>query len=415
MQLDSEDLLSKDLSSRLGLVGYSFQDTESQILFGTVADVLGIKEPKINHTLLNVAVNDLRIKHLFDRTPNELSGGEAQRIALATALRCNPKLIIYDEASSALDPQARRDFKQLVEHLKQRGCIVLLLGQQYEILNAYCDEVLSLQNGRLSQARIQAPILDQNAEGFWRTLAPLSSSVQVPALALENVEFSRQKGSKFTLGPLNLSFRPGEIVGLLGPNGSGKTTLFLLLMGAMKQHSGFFSLDNHKYKSTTSSIWLNTIAMVTQSPLDQIISGSIGEELGALSLQSDRLREHMFRTELIKHFPYLDFARDPLQLSHGQQRMLTILESFLTNHPILLFDEPEQGLDSTSLQYVKSWMQVSHHQKSKTILFSTHDFRFAAEVANRCLLIINGQVIAEISTQDPNELEQWYFTHTKEI
>jgi len=412
--INSQDLFLKNLQTRLGAVSYSFQDTESQILFGTVAEILGMRESGTDRKLLKTAIDDLHIEYLLDRTPDELSGGEAQRVALVTALRRSPDLIIYDEASSALDPQARFDFKLLVEHLKQSGHILLLLGQQYDILNPYCDVVLALQDGKLSENSTRNLILPQKAVEFWQTMKSIlpTDAVLAPELKLQGIEFKR-RSNNFMVGPLTLSFSPGETVALLGPNGSGKTTLFLLLLGALKPNSGLFILAGRRYKSASSSPWLSTVTMTAQSPLEQIITGTIGEELSSVAPTQNESTDPALRAEILKHFPYLDFNKDPLQLSHGQQRMLTMLTSFLSEHSILLIDEPEQGLDISSLQYIKAWMQINNRQKSKTVLFSTHDLKFAAEVANRCLLIVDGKNVAEISTRNPEELEQWYFAQIK--
>ena len=410
--IDSKDLLRSDLSERLGSVGYSFQDTESQILFGTVADVLGLSERETDRELMEIAISDLRSEHLLNRTPDELSGGEAQRIALATALRRNPKLVIYDEASSALDPHARRDFKLLTEHLMARGHILILLGQRREILGPYCDSVVSLQDGKLIQTPIRRTADLKKVEKFWLAASQLFPDfIRVPELRLEKIAFARQGKTSFKLGPVDLSLQQGETVALLGPNGSGKTTLFLLLLGALKPRSGHFWLGDRKYRAAVSNPWPRTIAMVSQSPLEQIISGTVGQELGLLPPLTGESRH--LAGEILDHFPYLQLERDPLQLSHGQQRMLGMVTCFLSQHPLLILDEPEQGLDATSLKYIEAWLKINAQTRRRTVLFSTHDLEFAAKMATRCLLMVKGQIVAETSTRDVEELERWYFSHTQ--
>lgn len=411
--MDSTDLFSCDLPTRLGLVGYSFQDTESQILFGTVGDVLGLTENETSQELMALAICDLRIEHLLQRTPDELSGGESQRVALATAIRRGPRLIIYDEASSALDPHARRNFKLFADHLKQREHSLMLLGQRREILGPYCDAVLSLQGGKLVDALTGAYAESSHIKEFWLAASEmLTDSIEAPELQLKKIKFARSGEGGFVLGPVDVSFNPGETVAIVGPNGSGKTTLFLLLLGALKPRSGVFELARRKYKAAKPNPWPKTVTMVSQSPLEQIVSGTVGLELG-LTSPLDGESRHLAK-EILEHFPYLRFDRDPLELSHGQQRMLGMLACFLSRHPILIIDEPEQALDATSLQYVQSWLEINARERSKTVIFSTHDLAFAAKMASRCLLMTGGQIVAEIATKDPVELERWYFSHTKE-
>ncbi len=411
VDLDGMDLLDMDLQARLGLVGYTFQDVESQILFGTVRDILGFSESELPHGLLRHAMNVLGIGHLLARSPGELSGGEAQRIALLTALRRRPSVLLYDEATSALDPQARRDFHRLVDCLLEHELIVILLGQREAILAPYCEKIISVQNRRLAAGGETDPSNIPEPGVLWEEMAivlPINATF-APQIELSAVTVKRSGNRSFVLGPVDLTIAPGEIVALLGPNGSGKTTLFLSLLGAIRALAGEFTLNDTMYSVRKWRAMPPPIAVVTQSPLSQIIGATLLEEFFiGLSLDKESQADDL-QGALRRHFPFLDFNLDPLQLSFGQQRLVTILTCLLGPRPIVLVDEPEQGLDSTTLEYVKTWMKRNHRTRQKTILFSTHEIPLAAELADRCILLNRGRIIAETTISDPVFLDEWYF------
>lgn len=415
--LNNTNIIPLKITERLKYIGYSFQDVESQILFGTVADIIGINEKISDNNLISKAIEYLEISHLIKRTPEELSGGERQRIALITALRVGPKLILYDEATTALDPQARIIFKQLVNYLKKENKIVVLIGQRYEMLSPYCDKFFILQNGSLNllnSANIKLQYSIAYAENFWDSVNEDSKEKQYlnSDLCLREISFKRKK-TGFNFGPLDIDIAPGETIALVGPNGSGKTTFLLLLSGLLKASFGYYILNRKQYKLSKRKNLLQKTVMVTQSPFSQIIGTSIQEELsyseGTLKIIEDPIK----REQLLSHFPYLEFQKDPLQLSYGQQRMLTLLCALLSNTPILLIDEPEQGLDDMSLNYIKTWLLKNRNMRKKTVIFSTHDLELAASIANRCFLLLEGKLKSQIVANIKKEkLEKWYFGHT---
>ncbi len=411
--LDGCELLTMDFQNRLANVGYTFQDVESQILFGTVRDVLGISCGGTPHSLLRQAIGILNIAPLLCKSPEELSGGEAQRVALLTALRCRPTLLLYDEATSALDPGARRDFGKPVNFLKENDLIVILFGQRRSILAPYCDEMIGLRAGRKVSVTEAIPASIQPPEIFWKDIYDILGSVatHVPKLWCSDVFVTRRGTDSFVLGPINLTVEPGEVVAVLGPNGSGKTTLFLSLIGAIKTQRGAFGLDGKAFNPRQWRAAAPSASIVTQSPLSRIIGSTLKEEF-ALSLEC---YQETLRNEVINrirtHFPFLEMDRDPLQLSFGQQRVLTMLTSLLDSHPLIFLDEPEQGLDPLALCYLKEWVKGGPVRRNKMVIFSTHDLVLAAELADRCILLNHGHFLAETRIKEPVALESWYFEH----
>lgn len=414
---DNINILSEDISTRLQHIGYSFQDVESQILFGNVADIIGINEIGSDKDILKHAIECFQISHLLDRNPEQLSGGESQKVALTAALRLGPTFILYDEATSALDPQTRKVFKKIINYLNDLDKNIVLIGQRYEMLSHYCDKVLLLKNGCLNLYNpLDSKISEINADGFYDLINGAIKNFQPLQLELniKGISFIRKR-SNFKLGPLDIDIMPGETIALVGPNGSGKTTFLLLLNGLLKASSGHYSLNGESFNLTRRNLLSQNTFMVTQSPLSQIIGTSIREELSFASGFANIINDARKTDILLSYFPFLEFQKDPLQLSYGQQRLLTMICALLSNKPILLIDEPEQGLDEISLNYIKTWFLRNRQAKRKTVIFSTHDLKLAASIADRCLLFLDGNIKSEIKADKLGDVEDWYFKHTGKI
>ena len=279
--LNNVNLLELNLDSRLKHINYSFQDAESQVLFGDVSVVLGLKEKDTDEDLIYSAINYLGVNHLLKRRPNELSSGEAQKIALITPLRLSPSLIIYDEAISALDPIARVKFKKLLRKITQtRGKSLILIGQRIELLQDLCDDIKVMQNGKLLKSDQAGKISNEkhpNESELFHLFNLLKNEIcknQSPiSLVIRNVEASYKRGD-FSLGPINLEIKPGEIIAFLGENGSGKTSLFSAINKSLRTRRGDIEYGNNNAKYN--------ILTVNQSPPENIISVSIEEELQSL-------------------------------------------------------------------------------------------------------------------------------------
>lgn len=416
VRVAATELVGTDLRTHLACVGYTFQDVESQLLFGTVRDVLQLGNGEGIPPLLEKAMMRMKVNHLLDRSPDELSGGEAQRVILLTALSRDPHpaVLIYDEATAALDPRAKQDFAGLISLLRENRITVLLLTQRASVVRPYCDRCVLLHHRRF------VPYLDEHAppsnaaETLWKELDNLLTAPPDPApnVCLSNVFFRRH--ANFQMGPVSLNLNAGEACAILGPNGAGKTTLLLLLAGAIKKKGGKIALDGVTLGSRSHRALARIAELVTQSPLARIIGSSIEEEMNLSAAVRESADGAVVHARLREDFPFLDPARDPLELSFGQQRMVTLLASFVSPKPLVLMDEPEQGLDAQALDCVKSWVRNFSKQRRKILLFTTHDLAMAAELGDRCILMVGGKIVAETPRLSASELEAWYFEHTTE-
>jgi len=411
IQFGDKCLLSTSLSYSLDLLGYTFQDIESQILFGTVEEVLGLDNQGAPATTLLKATKILKVEKLLKRMPDTLSGGEAQKVALLTALRRDPSTIIFDEAVAALDPMAKKHFSGLVKMLTEEGKSVLLLGQNADQFKKVADETLVLDNGRVNLfSFLEKPSKSLEILEFWEQVVKLKNKqpLSIDEISIKKINVQRRGETEFILGPLNFSFHRGECVALVGPNGGGKSTLLSWLAGDLKATSGEFEIDGQKISTRKNIRDIIKTGFVRQNPGRHLIGYDIGEELES-SLPNDKMLQNAFFKNLTDHFPFLQIESDPLSLSFGQQRMLTFIREILPLSELLLFDEPEQGIDVSNLQYFKNFVSLNRDKHISIIIFSTHDLALAAELSDRVIMIDKGKILGEVERLSCDQLESWYF------
>ena len=390
-----ERLFGLGVSDRLRLLGYSFQDAESQLLFGTVADVLGFNEREGPPDVVRKAMGVLRVTHLSERLPDQLSSGEAQRVSFVAALRRDPHVVMLDEALGLLDLEGQELFGAFVSYLLDAQKAIMLLSQD-KSLAQICSRSVSVRSGQLVPFDEASDAVPNKSSAL-----PSPHPDGPAAIRLAGLRSRPRERTGFALGPVNLEVQAGETLVVLGPNGSGKSTLLGALSGLVRPaHDSLFFLDESGCTPRAYE-WKRQVRLVTQNPYAHIVGSTIGDQLGgAWSHEADGA---------VDAFPYLaDLDRDPLDLSFGQMRVLTLVEALFSSCRALLLDEPEFALDSAGKGFLRQYLGDNGSEGRRTIVLATHDLALAAEVADRCVLLSNGKVVAERGPCPRHTLVGWY-------
>ncbi len=420
------------------MVGTVYQSPDDQLFAMTVADEVGfaLENQGLDPDYIHVQVTEtLRLVGLagFEETSiHKLSGGQRQRLALASILITKPQLLILDEPVSQMNPQGVQDFMQLLVRLNQDEHIaVLVIELRVNELYKYFDRLAVMQDGRIlfdgpmeeawafltnhqdvgvrepQQVKLcralHLPVLTTNNTKVVEMLQEnhlLSKASQDPAsnimeqdhrllqdiVSIEDVSFTYPTNKQPTLKHLNFALEAGQITALMGFNGAGKSTLLNLLGGLTQTKEGRITLDQLPIQQV-----LGQIGYLRQEPDLMLLADTVREELSwknkAMTSADVDVMLHKLHLE--------EYAEDfPLALSKGQ-RLRVVLGAMLAKKPrLLLLDEPTTGQDEQSLSEIKKLLQ-DFKAEGGSVFICTHDVELAAEVADRAIVLRQGEVLVD--------------------
>lgn len=437
-------------------VGMVFQDPETQFVADQVEDELafGMENQALPPALMRKRVEEvldqLTIAHLRGRRMSTLSGGEKQRVAIASVLALNPDVLVLDEPTSQLDPQSAEEVLVAIRRLNEDlGLTVILAEHRLERVVQFVDRVLYLpgagQPALLDEPRAVMAAVDLNpplaALGKTKGWRPLPLTVKqarrflprtagslavarsaaaenatlaaiprsdTPAsqgaalITVDNAAYSY--GSHQALHGVSFDLRPGEVVALMGRNGSGKSTLLKLLAGLHKPTRGSVRLaqggqENLDTRSASLDEIVRVVGYVPQNPGALLFKDTVLEEL-AFTRQGHRLPPDPAadRALLARLGLAAEAERYPRDLSSGQRQRVALAAILVAQPALLLLDEPTRGLDYAQKAALAAIL-LQLRQQGRAILLATHDVELAARCADRVLLLGEGQVVVDGPTR----------------
>ena len=355
-----------------GTVATLFQDPEDQVVFTRVAaevafglENLGTPPERIGPRAAQ-ALAAVGAAHLAQRPVAELSGGELQRVCLASVLALEPRLLLLDEPTSQLDPEGA---EEAIELARSAGAAVVVSEQRPDRVLGACDRVLFLERGRvvLDAPRDEALAWLERRRPAWlprEAVLPGPGSAREPSWRAEHVSFAY--GDNRVLEGVTLELDRGEVVALVGPNGSGKTTLAKLATGLLEPIAG----------SVTRS---GRACYLSQDPGRYLVRERADEEV-ALAVEGDlaRAREALAAVGLAGFE-----ARHPRDLSSGERERLALAAVLVADPELLVLDEPTRGVDPERKDELAALLRSQAHRRATLVV--TNDLVFAAAVADRCI------------------------------
>jgi energy-coupling factor transport system ATP-binding protein len=344
-----------------GTVATVFQEPEDQVVLTRVlAEVafglenLGTPSVEIVPRAVS-ALGAMGAEHLAERPVAELSGGELQRICLASALALEPELLLLDEPSSQLDRDAA---EALFDHARAHGCAVVVAEQRPELPLAFADRIVFLRDGRITDELPPA----------W-TDPPTRPTEHPPqgeeVVRLEGVSYAYPGGPPVLVDE-SFSLRRGEVVALVGPNGVGKTTLAKVAAGLIAPGRG-------------RVLRFGRAAYLPQDPGRYLVAESVLAEV-ALAAGEPRTRRTLEQLELTA------FAkRHPRDLSSGERERVAIATVLAVEPDLLVLDEPTRGVDPERKRELAALLRGQ--APSRATLVVTHDRVFAMSVGDRTIAL----------------------------
>lgn len=351
--------------------------------------------------------------------PHELSGGQRQRAMIAMALALEPKVLIADEPTTALDVTTQAQILKLIRDLQRRkGTAVLFITHDFGVVAEIADRVAVMQQGELVELGPAEEVLNRPQHEYTQKLiaavppltppepAPIGDE---PALVISEVSktyrqgglLSRRRRVTHALDRVSLTLPKGATLGVVGESGSGKSTLARCIVRLLTPDAGHIRLGDIDLATMSKRQWRSEarrVQMVFQDPF-----GSLNprRRVGDLIAQGPIAhgvprKEALERARKLLELVDLDpggMDRYPHEFSGGQRQRIGLARALALQPEILVADEPVSALDVSVQAQVLTLLRDLKDRLGLSMIFVTHDLRVAAQVCDVVAVMQSGQVV----------------------
>ena len=378
-------------------------------------------------------------KQIVSAYPHELSGGQRQRAMIAMALALEPKILIADEPTTALDVTTQAQILKLISDMQAvHKTGVLFITHDFGVVADIADRVAVMQYGRVVETGTVDKVLNHPEHPYTQaliasvpSLTPRAARTRSDDIAIETEELHKTFGggrSFFGLGPPNrvvhavkdvtVELRRGETLGIVGESGSGKSTLARCMIRLLDSDSGKIMIDGTNLRTLERAQmrpWRSKIQMVFQDPFASLNPRiKIGQIIAqGPMIQGASREEAEARTRELLGIVGLDeraFNRYPHEFSGGQRQRIGIARALALNPEILVADEPVSALDVSIQAQILKLLDEIRERMNLSMLFITHDLRVAAQVCDRLAVMRYGEIVETGATSDIFDEPQHSYT-----
>ena len=400
-------------------VGVIFQNPDNQMVAAVVEkeiafamENLGVPLDQMQEAVHRTA-EQFGIMKLLGRLTTELSGGEKQRVALASVMVLNPKILLLDEPDSFLDQSGRDILNRALKKVRTADpeLVEMRVTQSAEVARTYSRLIL-FDQGQVVADGPPGEILDDRALCLRTGIAtPRSHDTKLEVASCRSERTTRLErilcddvgfgwtSTEQVLSHINSVLSRGETVGLIGPTGSGKSTLAQLLAGLLRPTEGVIGYHDADDRSLKNTEFRGDLALVLQQPERQFFLESCAEEvafgpanLGA-PLRQDQIAGLL---EMVGLKPSQFAERDPFTLSTGEKRRLAFAAVLSMSPSIVVFDEPTAGLDGDG---VGRFVALSRRLKDDGVgqMIISHDPNLISRTADRVLSLSEHRTLSVLT------------------
>ena len=404
-----------------GRVGLLMQDPEAQVVLARVGDDvafgmenLGVAREEIWPRVEN-SLEAVGLSVPLDHSTTELSGGQKQRLALASILAMGPGLLLLDEPTANLDPSGVAEVRAAVETVVERtGATVVVVEHRVDVWASLVDRVIVVADGTIAADGPLDEVLAQQGDalrerGIWLpgddVAAEVGPAPKVPPASSESPEGGARgttpitRVTGLTIGydasapvrsGIDLTIERGVSTCIVGANGAGKSTFALTLAGLLPPLAGTVEVetadgtvgDPHEWSSKQL---LGRMSMVFQEPEYQFLAATVAEEL-AIGPRAAGMTDEEIAPLVDEHLQALGLTKlaraNPMTLSGGEKRRLSVATALISAPELLILDEPTFGQDrGTWLGLVR--LLRAALERGVTLVSITHDPAFVAAMGQR--------------------------------
>jgi peptide/nickel transport system ATP-binding protein len=390
------------------------------------------------------------VERILSSYPHELSGGQRQRVMIAMALAQNPSLLIADEPTTALDVKVQAAIIDLLKELQTTRKIgILFISHDLGLVQSIAQSVTVIYKGQVMESAANATIFsspqniytkallqcspashpnaqilptlkdffDETADGLiakeykpyaentFKKEKPSKATISINNLCVEysnDSSFSlfKNKEGKKVLNNISLDIFEGETLAVVGESGSGKTTLGMSILqtttitgGTIDYDGKTFDLKKHSGRKTFRKYF----QLVFQDPYSSLNPRiTVGSQIEEAVKNFDTIINAKTRTLALLEMVGMDetaYSKYPHEFSGGQRQRICIARALAPNPQFLVLDEAVSALDVSVQSQVLNLLKILQEELGLTYFFITHDLNVARFIANRILVIQNGEVV----------------------
>lgn len=386
--------------------------------------------------------------------PHELSGGQKQRVSIAMAIMMQPKILIADEPTTALDATLEVEIISLLKELQKKiGCAMIFVTHHLGVVTSLCDDVVVLHNGVVQEAGVVREVFINPQSQYTKNLllcdpanikekcrqlptmsTPYKKKIEKKAdakrrIAIDEgpilqitdlvVKFRKSFGLKHLIlrskpaeitavDNVSLDLFKGETLAIVGESGSGKTTLIRSILQLVSCQSGSITFMGKspltRNRKELASI-RRDIALVFQDPIGSLsprmtIESIIREALHHDGSQNNSIPNEVEKLLLLVGLP-ADFAlRYPHELSGGQARRVCIARALAQKPKMIIADEPTAGLDVSIQGEILNLLSELQDSLQLPILIVTHNLNVVRHISDRMVIMLQGKIVEQGFTED---------------
>ncbi len=444
----------KDITST-SLFDFSFttstilQDADSQFIGLTVGEDIAFAlendcQPKDKmHQTVNQWANELKIKELLTQSPQSLSGGQKQIVALAGVLVDESPILLFDEPLANLDPASGLKTMAIIDKIQKElnATVIIIEHRVEEVLSQPIDRIILVNEGtivadqptnqllhshtlekigvreplylkaltaanvnlssinevdQISTLPVSEQISDKLAAWTKQTKITKKETDNLPLLKLDHVGHQYSKNQPYPLKDISTTINQGDFISIVGQNGAGKTTLCRTICGFIS-NEGKITLKDQNLSDLSIKERAEKIGYVMQDPNQMISQKMIFDEI-ALGLRLRNVDEETIKQKVdqtLKICGLYPFRHWPISaLSFGQKKRVTIAAILVLEPEIIILDEPTAGQDWKTYTEIMSFLKHLNTM-GKTIIIITHDMHLMLEYTSRSLAFAKGKLIAD--------------------
>lgn len=426
VQLDGTELLSLSPAATRQVRGrvVTYVAQSAAAAFNPAHRLLDqVIEASVQHGIFTRADAVKRAKELFgllglpepetfgNRYPHQVSGGQLQRAMTAMALCPGPKLVVFDEPTTALDVTTQIEVLAAIKGaIARTGTAALYISHDLAVVAQIADEIMVLRHGKMVEHGPSARLFSAPEAEYTRRLMAVRQAQKSPAtegapalLTVSGVTAGYGAGAT-ALSDVSLEIGAGETLAVVGESGSGKSTLARVVSGLLPARAGSIGFDGATLSLALAGRAreeLRNLQMIHQMPdvalnPRQTVETIIGRPLAfyfklGRKERQQRIGELLDQIEL----PRTVLHRYPGQLSGGQKQRVCIARALAAKPRLIICDEPTSALDPLVADGILTLLQQIQRETGTSYLFITHDIAIVRAIADSVAVMHRGRVVRQ--------------------